>query len=287
MTSYSAEEPRQAGEYIEALQKAFPPDRRNRLAAEMGLAFGGMSKSDLHRWSGATADVLAASVWRRLKTLGGSLRRLGIAMQEGIAGAIKGTREKGLKDYAHSKALELWTSSKNTAKAAQAQIGALAAALRENPRDAGPRFLIAAMGFLLASGGVDADGGAPDLDLEIGIDAHRSIFFHSFLIGAVFETAIFGFAHAMELAHDKLPQDHDPFWDEVARHRAQWAEAAANGVSLGVAYHLLVDALIQTGSYHGIGVALPAEAHAGIQATNAAVEGMDVGRKRETFQRTK
>lgn len=47
--------------------------------------------------------------------------------------------------------------------------------------------LAAFLGFYAGSGGVDGDGGIPDLDLLAGIDAHRSILTHSILAGVVAE----------------------------------------------------------------------------------------------------
>jgi len=274
--------------WFEQFEKAFPESRRNRLSTELRQAFTRMTAEDLKRWSSQTIRVLALSVWRRLRTIGVSLRRLGVATRAELERLYGRPENETLWAYLWRRIKAFWDGSRSLALSAKRSGEALITELRANPKEAGPRFLVAVLGYVLASGGLDADGGAPDLDLEMGgIGLHRSIFFHSFLIGAVLETAIYGLACSMEIAHEKLPTPHDPFWDLVDKHRTDWAVAATNGISVGVAYHLLVDAFIQTGTYHGIGIPLPGDIHSAGFAANAAVEGMDVGRKGETFKARK
>lgn len=77
MTASAAAVSDQRRAYLEQLKAAFPPLRRARITAELKIAFNQMSAADLRTWSTGTADVLVKAVWRRLRTLGGSLKRLG------------------------------------------------------------------------------------------------------------------------------------------------------------------------------------------------------------------
>lgn len=78
-----------------------------------------------------------------------------------------------------------------------------------------------------------------------GIDAHKSILTHSVLIGAALETGFLSLVQLVRLVHAKLPANHDPLWDSIAKHADAIAQAANTGASLGMSYHLLVDGLVQ------------------------------------------
>jgi len=60
-------------------------------------------------------------------------------------------------------------------------------------------------------------------------------------------------------------------------------EAATQGASAGIAYHLLVDGLVQLGTYHAFGIELPQAVHNSIADLNGLTEGMDVSQKAKTY----
>ncbi len=149
----------------------------------------------------------------------------------------------------------------------------IARALRNEPGKAAPAMLGALLGFGAASGGLDGNGGIPDLDLLLGIEAHRSLLTHSILAGIVVEGLILALADLAAEVHDKLPHERDALWDELARIGAPLAHHLAIGASAGLAYHLLVDAFIQPGAYHGLPFSMPMEGHQTILAANGLAEG--------------
>jgi hypothetical protein len=73
-----------------------------------------------------------------------------------------------------------------------------------------------------------------------------------------------------------LPELHDPLWDSIDSQAANITLAASRGASIGMAYHLLVDGLVQPAPYHDMPVSLPIEAHQTVFVVNAAGEAADV-----------
>jgi hypothetical protein len=149
----------------------------------------------------------------------------------------------------------------------------LAKDLSANPADAGPKLLVLVLTSVAASGGVDGNGGIPDLDIPLmGIGEHRSPFTHSILIGSLLETALLLLTRVVLCTHKNLPLNHDPLWESLANQSVGILNAAGKGASIGIAYHLMVDAVVQPGAYHGMPFDMPLEAHQTILAANAAGE---------------
>lgn len=153
--------------------------------------------------------------------------------------------------------------------------------LKTNPKETAPSLFFGFVGFMCGSGGVDGNGGIPDLDIVAGgIGNHRSIFFHSVISAAVLETIVFSSIKAINIMHSKLPQEHDPFWDSVIN-KTDWAEAFVTGACTGIAYHLLIDGTIQGDkAYVDLPVSMPIWGHNTIFVTNAAMEAIDFDKKK-------
>lgn len=145
--------------------------------------------------------------------------------------------------------------------------------LLTNPADAAPKLLVLVLSSVAASGGVDGNGGVPDLDIPLmGIGAHRSPFTHSILIGSLLEAALLLLTRIVRCTYKNLPEQHDPLWERIARQSENILRAAGKGASIGIAYHLMVDAVVQPGAYHGVPFDMPMEAHQMILAANSAAE---------------
>jgi len=147
--------------------------------------------------------------------------------------------------------------------------------LRSDPVEQLTRLPVMVIAGLLAAGGIDGDGGVPDMDLLAGIGYHRSPFTHSIIAGAVLETAVLTLIRVVEKVHHRLPLNHDAIWDEFRRHSTAVLDAAGRGASAGIAYHLLVDGIAQPGAYHGLPIDLPIEAHQGLFVLSAGAEAQD------------
>lgn len=120
---------------------------------------------------------------------------------------------------------------------------------------------------------MDGNGGASDLDIPLmGIGAHRSPFTHSIFIGTLLETALLLLMRIVLCTHKNLPRNYDPLWDKFARQSVDIFSATGKGASIGIAYHLMVDAVVQPGAYHGLPFDMPIEAHQTILAGNSISE---------------
>lgn len=159
-------------------------------------------------------------------------------------------------------------------------------ALRTEPAEAGPKLLIWALAAATTSGGFDADGGAPDMDLLGGIGEHRSPLTHSILMGALIETLLLGLADLVALTHRYLKPGHDKLWDSIAEHTDAFIDAAHRGSSAGIAYHLGVDGLIQEGTLHDL-PEMPQEGHDAVLTIQAVTEAADASKREKPTPRTK
>ena len=161
-------------------------------------------------------------------------------------------------------------------------IGGISNALILDPKANAPKVIAAFLGFYAGSGGVDGDGGIPDLDLIAGIDAHRSILTHSVIAGVVAEGVLLAAADLASLVHSKLPRNHDPLWDRLAKASIPLTQSLSAGTSAGLAYHLLVDAGIQPAPYHGLPIEMSMEMHQGIMGANGLAESAYVANQTKT-----
>ena len=151
--------------------------------------------------------------------------------------------------------------------------------LLRDPKRTAPKLLGALIGVGAGSGGVDGNGGVPDLDLLAGIGYHRSPLTHTIIAGIVLEGLLLALVDLASEVHHRLPHDHDPLWDELAEIGRPFAESASVGLSMGIAYHLMVDSIFQPGTYHGLPVEMSTEAHQAIFGANAAAEGADAAKR--------
>lgn len=259
-----------------------PDQRLQRLQHELGYALAQTRRSDLLAWGTDSGKTLAAAATRRVKNVV-QLLYSGACFVGGEASTGWRAWQRGeLVGHAQRRA----SRAVETARDGYAQIsdfaGRMAQALKDKPQDTGVHLLTLVLTSLLVSGGPDGDGGAPDLDLMFGIDAHRSILSHSILMGAALEAGLLSLLGLVRLVYQQLPAQHDPLWDSIHSQAANIALAASRGASVGIAYHLLVDGLVQPAPYHDLPVSLPIEAHQTVFVVNAAGEATDVRHKPPT-----
>lgn len=258
------------------------PGRLRRLQVDLRHAWNQTSRSDLQAWGLTIGKDFAWTSVRRVKNVGKLIYRLGQGVIEEAQKAAKAIHAERFKEHVAERATAASRQVQDSYVKATDFISEFAQAFRRNPQEAGIQFATLVLTSLLVSGGPDGDGGAPDLDLAFGIDAHRSILSHSILMGAALETGILSLLKLVQLTHSKLPERHDPIWDALHAHASDIALAASQGASIGMAYHLLVDGLAQPAPYHDLPVPMPLEAHQAILVVNGAGEIADVTNKRES-----
>lgn len=176
---------------------------------------------------------------------------------------------------------ETWGDCKNLADSIQL-------AFRQDPKQTVVEALCLVGGFQLASGGLDGNGGIPDLDLQLGIEQHRSIFFHSVLAGVAVEMVVVTAAQWLTVLHSRLPENHASGWNDVLEYSQRILKATGRGASLGLAYHLAVDGLAQPAAYKDLPISdMPIEAHQVIFTTNALVEAISTNNIYKTWNEAK
>lgn len=128
--------------------------------------------------------------------------------------------------------------------------------------------------FSLAAGGIDADGGIPDLDLAIwGIGGHRSFFTHSIIAGLSIEFVGRFLLEIVKLIRDRLPENHHPAWVKIFSVIDSYSETAISAVWLGIGTHLIVDSSLLVGgfkTYSHLPVAMSAFSQKIVFAANGA-----------------
>lgn len=238
-----------------------------------------LDASDRNAWLSASGRYFVRGVGHRVSNIGS----LCIAVSKGVmhvAGEARVEAHRGnLATYLKEGARSAYIGVARTASELGTSSKQLYAQVRANPKQMAPELVTMIVTSLLVSGGPDGNGGAPDLDLVWGIDAHRSVFTHSILMGSAIEAAILSVLHLVRLIHHKLPAEHDPWWDSAMRLSTSVGDAAVLGSNMGMAYHLFVDGLVQPGAYHGLPVLLPMEAHQALMTGSAILEMGEIVRK--------
>lgn len=234
----------------------------------------------LGKWSTEVAGDFASSLGRRVSNVAGLVITLMEFNGQEIAKAYQASRQERFSEHLRDRAGAAVAWLKDFSSRSKQSSQELIEALRSEPSKVGPHLLTMVITSIVVAGGPDGDGGVPDMDLLGGIGAHRSPWTHSILMGATLETGFLALIRLVQLVHSNLPPRHDPKWDELAVHASSILHAANKGTSIGLSYHFLVDGLVQPGSYHGLPIELPAEAHSALQSVNGVAEALDVRHKR-------
>lgn len=255
-------------------------DRRTtRLAQELRSALAKTESSQLARWGGQTGQFFATALARRGKNLFGLVKAVAKGVGSEGMDAVSAFKAGELREHTKGRATASYDSLTDASERIVAFGRSITTAVSQNPREAAPQLFVLVLSSVVVSGGPDGNGGAADLDLMFGIDAHRSVLSHSILMGAALEAGILSIVELVRLVHEKLPADHDALWDALFVQTEEISRAAQVGASLGLAYHLFVDGLAQPAPYKDLPIAMPMEAHQVIFAANAAAEAMDAKNK--------
>ena len=102
-----------------------------------------------------------------------------------------------------------------------------------------------------------------------------------YAFGFALEAGILSLLGVVKMTHSKLPAHHDALWDSLHEQASKLSVAASVGVGIGMAYHLLVDGLVQPAPYHDLPIAMPIEAHQSVFVVNGLGEAIDIGKKRQ------
>ena len=252
--------------------------RFERMAKELEYAIRHTSGAEMAELVSFLGSDAGSAIIRRVTGIWGLAERLLGGTADELSGMVTALRGDRFMDHLAQRLGEASSTVTDALQSGARKLSSLASELNGNPAEAGPKLLVLVLSSVAASGGVDGNGGVPDLDLPLmGIGAHRSPFTHSIIIGTALETALLMLMRVVLCTHKNLPADHDPLWNEFSRRSVEILQAAGKGASIGIAYHLMVDAVAQPGAYHGIPFDMPIEAHQTIMGLNSVAEGACVG----------
>ena len=251
------------------------PTRFERMAQELSYALLHTSGSDMTNLLAHLAKDGGSAVVRRVTgvvELTGKLLTGTVSELEGVFHAYAADR---LAQHIGTRIGIASAITTNAVSNGAKSFASLVNEIRTNPTDAAPKLLVLVLTSVIASGGVDGNGGMPDLDIPLmGIGEHRSPLTHSILIGSLLETALLLLMRIVLCTHKNLPEQHDPLWEGLVHQSVGILRSAGKGASIGIAYHLMVDAVVQPGAYHGMPFDMPLEAHQTIFAANSVAEGL-------------
>jgi len=253
-----------------------PKSRVNKIWNEFHYAWELTDRDDMKAWAWYTIGVFGKSGLRRGKRFAKGVYHLAKGtVKEGwnLGKAVKQGRGKA---HCAQRGRDALAFGKKCITGTTQFTKAILKALKDNPKETAPQLFAGFLGFLAGSGGLDGDGGIPDGDLFFGIGFHRSILFHSIIAGMCIETITCSVLHLAGVMHKNLPEDHDLFWDNAHQFGDRILKALANGASVGIAYHLFVDATIDGGkAYSDLPFSMSMEGHETMMGVNAAAEGID------------
>ncbi len=250
------------------------PTRFERMAQELAYAISHTNSADMAKLAGFLATDAGSAFVRRVTGLVSLAEKVGSGTAYELASMYRAYSADRLTEHLGGRVgTASGVTSRGISNGAKS-LSTLASELIANPAEAAPKLLVLVLSSVAASGGIDGNGGAPDLDIPLmGIGAHRSPLTHSILVGSLLETAVLLLTRIVLCTHKNLPPEHDPLWGKIAGQSVEILSAAGKGASAGIAYHLMVDAVLQPGAYHGVPFDMPIEVHQAIFAANAAAEG--------------
>lgn len=253
--------------------------RVDRLVDELRYAWRETPSSTLTSWAAGAGVEFSKVTLRRASNVLNLLWAIGVGLGRETRGAVAAFDQGRLADHLSSRTRAAGAAVADAGTNGARVVQGIVRALRTQPAEVAPELLTATLVAVLVSGGPDGDGGAPDLDLMLGIDSHRSLLCHSILLGGAIETGLLSTTRLVQVLHGHLPREHDPFWDVIAANATRLLDAANKGASVGIAYHLLVDGIAQPAAYKDLPVSLPIEGHQAIFVGNAVAEALDVAHK--------
>lgn len=254
--------------------------REETLLREFSVAIAATSTHDLKAWGRRTAGILGEVTIRRGKNFGTLVAWIWNFMTKETEDLLDAILHKRTVPHLKARAAVAHNQAHAVSRDFASLYDILSSNLQNRPKETAPKLVAGALGFLVGSGGVQGDGGIPDLDFLGGIGTHRSILTHSVVAGVVVETLVLGILDLSRTVYRNLPENHDPMWEDLNAASGEVFAALSTGLSAGIAYHLAVDATIDGGgTYKDLPVALPEIGHQAILATNSVVEGFDAGKR--------
>jgi hypothetical protein len=252
-------------------------DTKDRLSQELLYALHKVPKEQFAKCLLRTPSYASKGMGLRVKRLYNTAKQFIVGTDDLVSDACSAIKSKDASVFVESYWNPGVVSAKSFAKASTKiayGVPNWISNLKANPTHFLPEFMGAILGFIVGSGGFDANGGLPDIDLLLGIGAHRSVFTHSIVIGASTEAVIISLNELVLLIYEHLPKGYSPKWDDLYNIFNRTISSTKIGAGLGIAYHLGADGTVQVSTYKDLPVSVSLGTHQAIFATNAATEGI-------------
>jgi len=109
--------------------------------------------------------------------------------------------------------------------------------------------------FLFFAGGMDLEGGTPDLDIAVAriinyrnrLKFHRNVITHTIIMALGIEFVLRVLFNAVRVVYRYLPEKHDKFWDLSIKYTDNIEKFTVAGAYLGISAHLLKDSSLLKG----------------------------------------
>lgn len=255
-------------EYVRQSLGSLENSRAARIQANLREAFAQASRDDMLAIAGRAAGHVGRAGMRRVAGVL-SLVQFGLRFTSKALGEVASSLDApNFKEHVKGRASAAWGATVEYGKDASDKWVTIKNAATKDPAGFATTMLVLAAGFQVGGGGLDGNGGIPDLDIPLmGIGEHRSPLTHSIIAGIAIESAARILVDVVATLRDKLPADRDPIFDGIIK----IIDDASMGVSAGISYHLLVDGIAQPAPYHGV-PSMSIEAHQAVFVGNAAAE---------------
>jgi hypothetical protein len=254
---------------------------------EVRWALGRLEARDIRAWGLTSAKRVPGLSWRRVKSLGKTVKAVTVFALSETGQAIGAACRGKLLNHLGRRTVDAVETVGGAAVTVCEKGWEWTNVLINHPQRFAEDALPVALGFAIGSGGLDGDGGIPDLDIAaLGIGGHRSIFFHSVIAGMVVEMLLLSLVDFTRIVCEKLPEEErSPVWDTILDHADNICFKAGIGTSLGIAYHLGVDGLVQPAPYHDFPIPMSMPEHQAVFVANAAAEAHDAARRQRKLSR--
>ena len=146
------------------------------LVEELQIALNAVDSDLLKNWGLDCIVIFKDGLVRRGVTLGQlGLKAVSFSWRE-FKDGFQATRHRKLKSHLSARKIQTINNLGQMTQTIGNGTSNFVKLFKTDPAQAAPILLGATLGFVAGSGGLDGDGGVPDLDLLPGIGHHRSIY---------------------------------------------------------------------------------------------------------------
>jgi hypothetical protein len=260
-----------------------PNDRIRRLTDELRTAPKSVPKDAVVRCVLRTPAHVGFGLHRRLISVDILMKRTFVSANDFFVAGLKAAR-KGYGQYfcrdSFIREKEAIGHGRTVTRGGATRIPRWSRSLVSDLSESLPEVVGATRGFWIGSGGLDANGGLPDLDLRGGIGNHKDLLTHSIMMVATAEAVLVDLNALILLTHEHLPNDRDPLGDSLGQVCGRTSTGAHTGDDVGIICHLAVDGTLQVAAYKDLPFHAPMEIHQALFEANDATETINVARNR-------